>query len=103
MSPVMLVAGLLVARAAIAEVVALDDAGLFEQPHGAIDGGDRDVRIDGVGAAIELFHIGMVDRGRQHARDDAALVGHAHVLLDAEFFDPVQTLPSVSCWIDRGP
>src|SRR6202012_2255127 len=36
----------LVPRPAVAEVVAVEDAGLFEQPDGAIDGGDRNARVD---------------------------------------------------------
>ena len=40
----------LVARAAVAEIVTLENAGILEQLHGAIDGGDGDMRIDGGGA-----------------------------------------------------
>ena len=39
-----------VARAAVAELVPLEDSGLLEQAHGAIDGGDRDIGIDRRGA-----------------------------------------------------
>src|ERR1043165_8934971 len=38
---VMVLAHLFVARAAFAEIVALDDPGVLEQLHGAIDGRDR--------------------------------------------------------------
>ena len=57
---VVVVARLLVARAAVAEVVLLDDAGLFEQADRPVDGGDGYVRVDGGGAAVELLHVGMV-------------------------------------------
>ena len=42
---------LLVARPALAEVMALDDAGVLEQLDGAIDRGDRDVLVDLVRSA----------------------------------------------------
>src|SRR5438309_1040316 len=42
--------GCLVARAAIAELVSFENAGLFEQPDRAIHGRDRDVRVDRRGA-----------------------------------------------------
>src|SRR5436190_8317219 len=42
---VMGVGHLLVARAPVAEVVALDDAGVLEQLHGAVDGRDRNAVI----------------------------------------------------------
>src|SRR5262245_58612625 len=68
----------LVARPPVAEIVALDDAGIVEQLHRPVDGGDRDAVIDRGAALVELLDVGMVVRGRQHARDDAALLGHAH-------------------------
>ena len=77
-----------IAGAAIAEIMALQDAGILEQLDGAIDRGDGDMRIDRGGAAIEFLGIGMVARPGQHARDDPALLGHAQALVDAEFFDP---------------
>src|SRR5579875_85023 len=75
---------LLVARAAVAEIVTRQDARLFKQAHGAVDGGDADARIDRGGAAVDLFDIGMVGRFRQHARDDPALLGHLQALIEAE-------------------
>ncbi len=71
--------------------MALQNAGILEQLDGAIDGGDGDMRIDGRGAAVEFLGIGMVVGVRQHARDHAALLGHAQPLVDAEFFDPRQS------------
>src|SRR5262245_60995437 len=43
---VMLLRAFLVARAPVAEIVALENARLLEQPHGAINGRDRDARIE---------------------------------------------------------
>src|SRR5687768_5142614 len=51
---VVVIADLLIARAAVAEIMALEDAGILEQLHGAIHGRDRNMRVDGDGAAIEL-------------------------------------------------
>src|SRR4029079_19776147 len=71
---VMAVAHRLVARAALAEIVTLDDAGVLEQLCGATNRRDRDLVVDGDTAAVEYFDIGMVDRFREHAGDDAALL-----------------------------
>jgi len=48
----------LVTGAAVAEIVPLQYAGLFEQADGAVDGGDRDAGIDGGGAAVEGLDAG---------------------------------------------
>jgi hypothetical protein len=45
---------LLVAGSAVAEVVAGYDPGLLEQPDRPVDGGDGDVRVDGVRPAMQL-------------------------------------------------
>ena len=74
----MAVAHLLVARAALAKIVPLDDAGVLEQLDGAIDGRDRDLVVDRDASAVQFFHVGMIRSLRQHARDDAALLGHPH-------------------------
>ncbi len=78
----------LVARAPVAEIMPFQDAGVLEQLHGPVHGGERDVGIERDGAAVQLLDVGMVARGREHACDDAALAGHAQtpagaVLLDA--------------------
>ena len=84
---VMLFGNGLVARAAGAEIMAGDDAGVLEQLDRAIDGGDRDPGVHRRGPAIEFLDIGMVGGRLQHARDGAALLGHAHALGDAEFLE----------------
>src|SRR5262249_15735075 len=75
---VMAVAHLLVARAPFAEIVSLDDAGILEQFDGAIHRRDRDLVIDRRAAAIQFLDIRVIVRFRQHARNHAALLGHAH-------------------------
>ena len=76
-----------VARAALAEIVPLDDAGILEQPHGAIDGGDRDPVVDLGAAPVQFLDVGMIVGARQHARDHAALLGHAHAFGGAQGLD----------------
>src|SRR3954470_8741690 len=78
---------LLVTRAAIAKIMALDDAGILEQLHSSIDGGDGDAVVNGGATPIELLDVRVVICGRQHACDDPALLGHAHALGRAYSFD----------------
>jgi hypothetical protein len=89
---VMRVGDMLVARASLAEVMPLDDAGILEQLDRAVDGRDRDVRIDLDAAAVQLLDIRMIVGARQHARDHPALLGHPHALGDALRLDEVQFL-----------
>ena len=77
---VMAVRYLLVARAAVAEVMTLDDAGILEQLHRPVDGGDGDAVVHRGTTPIEFLDVRVVIRGRQHARNDPALLGHAHAL-----------------------
>src|SRR5476651_256517 len=79
---------LFVTRAAVAKIMALQNAGILEQLYRAIDRGDGDVRIDGRRALVELFGIGMVGGLRQHTGDHPALFGHPQTFLDAEILDP---------------
>ena len=59
---VMLVRRFFIARAAVAEIVLGENAGLLEQSHRAIDRGDGDVRIDRGRAPMHRLDIGMVVR-----------------------------------------
>src|SRR3546814_6688362 len=61
---------LLVACAAVAEIVPLENAGLLEELHRAIDRGNGNPRVAPDGPLIDQFHIRMVGRLRQHARND---------------------------------
>src|SRR6476646_3629468 len=49
-----------VARAAVAELVPFENSGLLEQTDCAVDGGDRDVRIDRGRTGVHRFDVGMV-------------------------------------------
>src|ERR1700710_2452578 len=57
---VMTVAHLLVAGAAFAEIVPLDDAGVLEQFYGAVYRRDRDLVVDCDASAIQFLDIGMI-------------------------------------------
>ena len=87
---------------ALAEIVALDDPGILEQLHRAVDGGDRDAVVDLGAAAIKLLDIGMIGRAGEHARDHAALLGHAHALGDAQRFDVGRLSSRARSWVEPG-
>src|ERR1700730_15895774 len=91
---VMAVAHLFVAGTALAEVMPFDNAGVLEQLDGAIYSRDRNLVVDRDAAAIQFLDVGMIDRLRQHARDDAALFGHAHAGGGATGF--------YACGLERG-
>jgi len=84
---VVAVAHLLVAGAALAKIMPLDDAGILEQFDRPINRRDRDLVVDRDAAAIQFLDVGMVGGLRQHAGDDAALFGHAHAGGGAAGFD----------------
>ena len=79
---------LFVAGASIAEVEPLEDLLLLEQAYRAVDRGDTDPGIDLDHPAVQLFDIGMIVRIREHAGNDAPLLGHLHALVTAELFYP---------------
>ena len=93
----------LVAGAALTEVVALDDAGVLEQPHRAINRRHRDMLVDGAAAAIELLDVRVIVGLRQHAGDRAPLLGHAHALGGAQRFDIGLFVSLVGCRHDSLP
>ena len=51
---------LLVAGAAVAEIVSFNNAGILEQLHGAIDGRDGNAIVDRGATPVELLYVGMV-------------------------------------------
>lgn len=76
-----------VARATALELATFEDARLLEQFDGAVDGGDRNARIDRGCAAVQFLDIGMIVGVRQDARDDATLLGNAQAFFGAEGFE----------------
>src|SRR3546814_3395888 len=75
-----------VARAAVAEIVAVEDARFLEQADGAIDGSDRNAAVERRGALVKRLHVGMILGIRNHARDDASLLGDPQPLFVAQGF-----------------
>lgn len=75
-----------IAGAAIAEIVAVKDARLFEQSDGAIDRGNRNAGIDCNCTLMQLFNVGMVCAFRQYARNYPPLFGDAQATFRAESF-----------------
>lgn len=80
---VVIALGVLIAGPAIAEFVALQYAGFFEQLDGAVDRGKRDARVQFDRALVEFLDIGMILSLAHDAGDGAALIGHAQTLGDA--------------------
>ena len=80
----MAVPGRLVARAAVAELVPLENAGALEQAHGAVDGRERDARVARARPPVDFLDVGMILGLRQHLGDGPPLARHAHAPLGAE-------------------
>ena len=90
----------LIAGSAVAEIMAFQDPGFLEQPNRPVDGGDRDSRIDGGGARMERFDVGMVLGFRKHPGNDLALLGDPQPLLRAKRLDidlPRHSVPTLGC------
>src|SRR6478672_11319843 len=81
----------LVARAAIAELVPLEDARFLKQSDRPVHGRNRDVRVDGGGALVKRLDVGMVLAVAEHARDHLALLGNAQALVGTQRFDVDRT------------
>ena len=79
--------GSFIAGAAIAEIMAIKDPGFFEQPHGAVNRGNRNPRVDCNSALIQVFHIGVVLGFGQNPGDHPALIGNPQAAFSAERFD----------------
>ncbi len=79
---------LLIARPAVAEIVASEDVGLLEQANGPIDRRDADLRIDLNGAAVDALDIWVIHSFRQNPGDDAALIGHLQPFINTQLFQP---------------
>ena len=73
---VMLFAGLFITRPAIAEIMALDDTGFFQQAHCAVNGGNADAAINFVGTLVEQFNVRVIGRVGEDPGDDSPLFRH---------------------------
>ena len=48
------------ARAPIAEIMAFNNSVFFEELNGPVDCGQRDILVDGIGAAVQVFRIRVI-------------------------------------------
>ena len=76
-----------VARPPITEIVTVENPCFLEQADGAVDRGDRDLRVDRRCAGVERLDVGMVLGIGQDPRDDATLLGDPQAPLCAERFE----------------
>src|SRR6185437_15432592 len=76
-----------IARPAVAEFVALENPGLFEQADGAIHRCDRNVGVNGRGARVQGLDVRMIFAITEHPRDGLALLGDAKSLVGAQGLD----------------
>ena len=86
-----------IARPAIAKIVLVEDPGLFEQPHGAVDRGDRDSRIYCHCALVQFLHVWMIIGFGQDARNYPALIGNPQASFSAKRLN-VDRLVHVCNW-----
>src|SRR3546814_17269942 len=63
-----------VARATVAEIMTFQNARLLEQADGAVDRGNGYTGIDGRGAVVKIFYVGLVLRIRKDACNHKALL-----------------------------
>jgi hypothetical protein len=78
--------GCFVTRAAVAEIVPVEDPCFLEQPDGAVDRCNRDARVDRCRTGMEPFDIGVVLAVGEHPCDDAPLLGDTQAALSAKSF-----------------
>jgi hypothetical protein len=111
-----LLVGMLIARDAVLEGMALDRALRLQQLHRAIDGRERQRRVVHEGAGEDALRIGMVVGLGQNPQDQPALLGHAqarlaelmlelrHALVDSLHAREVATLRRICKSVaDAGP
>lgn len=85
-----------IAGPTIAEIVAVEYAGLLEQPDRAIDRGDGNARVSQHRPLVELFHVGVVLAFRQDLRDHPALFGYPETTFGAEGFNIDRLMHGIS-------
>ena len=76
-----------IAGAAVTEIVTVENSGLLEQAHGAIDRGYRDARINRCCAFMELLDIGVIGAFGKHLGNDATLLGDPQTTFVTKGFD----------------
>ena len=76
-----------IAGAAIAKIVAIENARLFEQPHRAIDSRDRNAWVDCNSPLMQLLDIRMVGAFGQHFGNYAPLLRDPEATFRTKRFD----------------
>jgi hypothetical protein len=76
-----------VAGSAVAKIMAVKNASLFEQTDGAIDSGNRNAWINRRGARVERLDIGMVVGFGKDARNHLALLSDPQTFFVAQSLD----------------
>jgi hypothetical protein len=87
-----------VSRTTITEIMPLQNARLFEKAHSAIDGCNRNARVDRGCALVKGFNIGMVSRIAKHTGNDAALLSDAKALFLTKSFDVDGAAHAATFW-----
>jgi hypothetical protein len=70
--------------APVTEIVPVENSGLFKQTNGAIDGSNRNLRINSRCTPMQRLDIGMVGAFGENPRDHAPLVRDAKPTLCAQ-------------------
>lgn len=65
-----------VTRPSVAEIMLLDDFQIGQKGEGAVDGGDADLWVHGLGTLGDLIGVGMVAGVADRLQNDPALLGH---------------------------
>jgi hypothetical protein len=76
-----------ITRAAVSEIMPVENAGFFEQADRAVDRRNRNAWIDLVRAVMNHFNIGMVIGFGQNPRNHAPLFSNPQALVGAELFE----------------
>lgn len=67
----------------VPEIMPAEDVVLFKQSYGSVDSSNADLGVDLSGSLMNEFHIGVIARFPQYARNRAALTGNLQPLLIA--------------------
>src|SRR3546814_3219518 len=84
-----------VARATVAEIMTFQNARFLEQADGAVDRGNGYTGIDGRGALVKLFYVGMILRLRKDACNHTALLCDSQSFFSARSEEHTSELQSL--------
>ncbi len=93
----------LVAGPPTAKIPALQNTLGLQQPYRAVDRGQRNTIIEGIGAAVQLIHIWMVGRLREYTGNNPARASHLQPVRYAQALDAYIHLESCELISLSGP